>query len=169
MLPDIWQNVQRVLVIQLGDIEDIVLSGPALSTLRQTLPDAAITMMVLPTLSQMALQLPTVEQIWVYEGTGFTSSNSEPELNLIEQLSRSAFDAAIIFTNKGESPYPWAYICYLAGIPIRLGQSQEFGGSVLSQSVKLKNTDTPVNQHLFLLESAGFPVNGGPLCDHYAS
>lgn len=164
MLPDIWQNVQRVLVIQLGNLEDIVLTKPALETLRQSLPDAAITLMVSPTLSQM-VQLPGVEQILVYEGTGFTSLNAEPELNLIKQLSRSAFDAAVIFTNAG-SPYPLAYICYLAGIPIRLGQSQEFGGSVLSQCLKFK-FDTSVNKYLLLLKSAGFPVAGG-LCDHYA-
>ena len=168
MLPDIWQNVQRVLVIQLGDVKDIVLTAPALLTLSQTLPNAAVTLMVLPTLRQMALQLPSVEQIWVYEGTDFTSLNTKPQLNLVEQLSRSAFDAAIILTNMGESPYPLAYICYLAGIPIRIGQSQEFGGSVLSQWVKLK-ADTSVNRHLGLLESAGFPIAGGLPCDHYAS
>lgn len=167
MLPD-WQNVKRVLVIQLGEVEDLVLTSSALETLRQSLPNAAITLMVAPTLSQIALQISGVEHILVYEGTGFTSLKAEPELNLIEQLSRHAFDAAVIFTNAGKSPYALAYICYLAGIPIRLAQSQEFGGSVLSQWVKLQETDTSVNEHLFLLESAGFPTAGGQLCDRYA-
>lgn len=132
MLPDSCKTAQ-VLVIHLCDFEDVVLISPALKELRQKQPLAAITLMVSPPLSQSALHLPGVEQILVYENTDFTSLNAERELALIELLSGSSFDAAIIFTKPGESPYPLAYICYLAGIPIRLGQSQEFGGSVLSQ------------------------------------
>lgn len=162
MLPEIWQNVQRVLVIQLGGLEDVVLIGPAIETLRRSLPNATITLM-----SSDQVQLPDVEQVLVYESIDFTSCNAEAHLNLIQQLSRSAFDAAVIFTNAAESPYPLAYICYLAGIPIRLGQSQEFGGSVLSQWVTLKEPETSLNPYLFLLESAGFPI-GGQVCDHYA-
>lgn len=167
MLPDIWQNVRRVLAIQLGSLEDLVLTTPALETLSQALPNATITLMVTPAIAQMNLQrrLPRVEKVLTYE-----SNNSlNADLNLIKQLTHSAFDAAVIFTNSGESPYSLAYICYLVGIPIRLGQSQEFGGGVLSHWVKLKEfNNPPVNKHLFLLESAGFPSAGGELCDHYA-
>lgn len=148
MLPSSWQNVRRVLVTQLGGLKDVELTTPALQTLRQLLPSVVITLMTSPSGSQVAL--PYVDDVLVYEGAGFTSLNAERELALIELLSRSAFDAAIIFTNAGESPYPLAYICYLAGIPIRLGQSQEFGGSVLSDGLPsaLKITDS---------------------CDHYVS
>lgn len=151
MLPNIWQNVQRLLVIQLGDVEEVVLQ-----ILRQSLPSTAITLMTSPSNSQLALQLPCVDNVLVYEGAGFTSLNAESEMALIEMLSRSAFDAAVIFTNA-QSPYPLAYICYLAGIPIRLGQSQEFGGSVLSEWVK-SSSDTQGQSHLFLLESTGFSL-----------
>ena len=84
--------------------------------------------------NSQAGQLPWVDEVLVYDGTLFTS-NAERELALIETLSRRAFDAAFIFTDDQESPYPLAYICYLAGIPIRLGRSQEFGGSVLSPAI----------------------------------
>lgn len=130
----LWQHVRRALAIWLGSLEDVVLITPALQKLRQSLPDAAITLMTSPSDSQ-AGQLPWVDDVLVYEGTLFTS-NAERELALIETLSRRAFDAAVIFTNNRESPYPLAYICYLAGIPIRLGQSQEFGGSVLYPLLK---------------------------------
>jgi len=164
VLPDSWQNVQRILVIQLGALEDIMLTSSAIETLRSALPNAAITMMISQACSQRA-KLPSVEQL-LDAGTTFTSSNIQQQMHLIELLSRSAFDAAIIFTNKGESPYPLAYICYLAGIPIRLGQSREFGGGVLSQCVE--PSDIAINPHLFLLESAGFSTLG-ELCDHYVS
>ncbi len=132
MLPDSWKKNQ-ILVIHLCALEDVALISSALKELRQKQPFATITLMVSPSLSQSASHLPGVEQVLVCENTDFTSLNAERELALIELLSRSSFDAAIIFTKPGESPYPLAYICYLAGIPIRLGQSQEFGGNVLSQ------------------------------------
>ncbi len=156
MLPDCWQNVRRLLVA-LGSVEDVVLTEPALRTLRQLLPDAVITLMATPACSQVALRQTWVDDVLVYE-SGVMSANTEREIALIETLRDRCFDAAIVFTNN-QSPYPLAYICYLAGIPIRLGQSQEFGGSVLSQCVKPQELDTHLlDKQLFLLESAGFPL-----------
>ncbi len=153
MLVDRWQDVERVLVIQVGSYKDVVLI-PALRTLRQSLPDAAITLMATSASRQLTGQSPPwVDDVLVYENATFMS-NREEMLALIELLSRRAFDAAVIFTNARESPYPLAYICYLAGIPIRLGQSHEFGGSLLSQWVKCQTADNQ-NRHLFLLESSG--------------
>ncbi|PZV07414.1 MAG: hypothetical protein DCF32_07330 [Leptolyngbya sp.] len=50
----------------------------------------------------------------------------------ISWLRQGGFDAAIMLTAPGQSPYTLGYLCYLAGIPIRVGQSGEFGGQVLS-------------------------------------
>lgn len=128
MLPEEWK-VRRAIAIRLGSLEDVVLTIPRLQELRQSLPSAAITLMTSYAISQPEV-LSWVDDVLVHEGTLFTS-NTERELALIKTLSSRAFDAAVIFTNDGESPYPLAYICYLAGIPLRLGRSLEFGGSVL--------------------------------------
>lgn len=53
----------------------------------------------------------------------------------ISWLRQGGFDAAIMLTAPGQSPYTLGYLCYLAGIPIRIGQSSEFGGQVLSHCV----------------------------------
>lgn len=50
----------------------------------------------------------------------------------IAWLRQQQFDAALILTLPGQSPYTLGYLCYLAGIPIRIGHSHEFGGQVLS-------------------------------------
>jgi ADP-heptose:LPS heptosyltransferase len=79
--------------------------------------------------------------------------------SLIAQLVQCRFDAVIIFTQPFQSPYSVAYFSYLAGIPIRAGQSSEFGGSLLSHPVQppLDPVCEPAySQHL--LESIGlFP------------
>lgn len=61
------------------------------------------------------------------------SSTSAPDWHrAIAWLRQQQFDAAVIFTAPGQSPYTLGYLCHLAGIPIRIGQSHEFGGQVLS-------------------------------------
>jgi ADP-heptose:LPS heptosyltransferase len=81
--------------------------------------------------------------------------------NLIEALSQRRFDAAIIFTSFLQSPYPPAYVCYLAGITVRAGQSQEFGGSLLTHWVRpLPDRTHQVDRNLFLLESLGVEIAG---------
>lgn len=152
MLPD-FTNVQRVLVMQLGSHQDLMQTILALQKLRQLVGDATITLMVSPCSSEISIELPWVDEVFVYEGAD-TFVDAERELALIFKLRQGAFDAAIIFTNPGESPYPLAYICYLAGIPIRIGQSQEFGGGVLSEWLKLPPKDSyPVDKHFLLIES----------------
>ncbi|MBV9384862.1 MAG: hypothetical protein JOZ78_00375 [Chroococcidiopsidaceae cyanobacterium CP_BM_ER_R8_30] len=133
--PHLWQHVCKVIAIRLGSLEEVTAIAPALQKLRQLLPYAVITLMTSQDSSQLAEQLPWINGFLVYEETLFTT-NGERELTLIEMLSHQAFDAAVIFTNEQESPYPLAYICYLAGIPIRIGQSREFGGGVLSQWIR---------------------------------
>lgn len=161
MLPE-GQNLPRVLVMQVGSREDLMLTIPALQRLRQLLPDAAIALMVSLNISQIGLHLPWVDDLLVYEAKFV---KMKYELALISQLRQRAFDASIIFTNAGESPYPLAYMCYLAGIPIRIGQSQEFGGGVLSHWLKPQASENTADQHLLLLES----VFGNLLWNNYAS
>ncbi|WAL61746.1 glycosyltransferase family 9 protein [Thermocoleostomius sinensis] len=60
----------------------------------------------------------------------------------VDWLRQHSFDAALIFTPPTRSPYAMAYACYLAGIPIRVGQSCEFGGGVLSICVTPCDTDS---------------------------
>ncbi|WP_016875267.1 glycosyltransferase family 9 protein [Chlorogloeopsis fritschii PCC 9212] len=122
--------------MQVSSQQDLMLTITVLQQLRQLLPDAAITLMVSPSGKELGLQLPWIDDVLIYEGADNKFRNSECELTLIAKLRQFAFDASVIFTNPSESPYPLAYICYLAGIPIRIGQSQEFGGSVLSHCVK---------------------------------
>lgn len=164
MLPSEWENVQRILVIRLDNIGDVVMLSPALRTLRSNLPNASITLMASPAGSQVAPLLPWVDDVLasrvVWQDTSGTMPlNPMRETTLIEKIAKRQFDAAIIFTSFSQSPYPPAYLCYLAGIPIRIGQSKEFGGSVFSHWVKpLTNSTAQVDRNLYLLESVGLTV-----------
>ena len=169
MLPSEWQNVRRILAIRLDNIGDVVMLGPALRTLHHHLPNASITLMASPAGSQVATLLPWVDDVIVHRVVWQDASWKMPldpmrEEILIATLRAGKFDAAVIFTSFSQSPYPPAYVCYLAGISIRIGQSKEFGGSVLSQWVKpLPDHTHQVDRNLFLLESVGFSTLGNYL------
>ncbi|GAA6624073.1 glycosyltransferase family 9 protein [Scytonema sp. NUACC26] len=131
MLLDNWQNVQNILVIQSGSDCSQTQILPTLEKLRQLQPNAFIVL--IGSSHKINSYSSWVDEVFVHEEIGTKFVNPEHELALIYKLCQRGFDAAIICTEPGESPYSLAYICYLAGIPIRIGRSQEFGGSLLSQ------------------------------------
>lgn len=47
--------------------------------------------------------------------------------------SLKGHDAAVLLTAPGEAPWGPAYLLYLAGVPVRIGRSAEFGGALLSR------------------------------------
>jgi ADP-heptose:LPS heptosyltransferase len=51
---------------------------------------------------------------------------------MIAELRNRQFDAAVIFSSFRQSPLPAAYLCYLAGIPLRLAASIDGPGSLLT-------------------------------------
>jgi lipopolysaccharide heptosyltransferase II len=44
---------------------------------------------------------------------------------MVRRLAAGKFDAAVIFTVFSQNPLPAAYLCYLAGIPLRLAHCRE--------------------------------------------
>lgn len=164
-LSDEWKDVQRILAVRLDNIGDVVMLGPSLRTIRENLPGRQIALMASPGGSQAAELLPWVDDVFSWaslwqELNNRFGLNPEREFNLITRLREEKFDAAIIFTSFSQSPYPPAYVCYLAGIPIRVGHSHEFGGGVLSHWYKPPSDGGhQAERNLCLLESAGFLVN----------
>lgn len=68
-------------------------------------------------------------------------------------------DVAVIFTPPDVSPYPIAYLAYLAGIKHRLALSSEFGGSLLTRWVQDPAPPLPEpDRYLYLLRATGLPV-----------
>lgn len=159
-----WEDVRRLLVVRLDNIGDVVMLGPALRALRQALPKVAITLLASPAGARVAPLLPWVNDTLVLRALWQDASGALPfsparEQMVVETLRFFRFDAAIVFTSFSQSPYPPAYACYLAGIPIRVGQSRDFGGGVLSHWVKPPPDDThQVDRNLHLLDELGIPA-----------
>lgn len=80
------------------------------------------------------------------------------ESRIVDLLREHRFDGAIIFTSFRQSPLPAAYLCYLAGIPLRLGASMDGSGSLLTTRHKHQEDPTlhEVRRALQLVAVEGF-------------
>ncbi len=54
---------------------------------------------------------------------------------MIEAMKSGGYDGAVVLTSFKQTPHPAGYACYLAGIPLRLGESKEWGGGVLTDEL----------------------------------
>lgn len=126
-----WHE-QKVLVIQPGN--NAASLRLRIEQIRSRFPTAQIEVLCAASLSQAALSIRDVNQVLVHCAIAETGLSDVPErvLSLIALLKTERFDMAIILPDEFRSPYPIAYACYLAEIPVRLGVSCEFGGGVLS-------------------------------------
>jgi hypothetical protein len=139
-----WQQVRRVVLLSL--VEDAPTLACVLEPLCLALPAGALTL-----LTATPIDYPHSPG-WTGEQAIVSAFAPRP---LIEWLQPQAFEAAIVLTPPGRSPHTLAYCCYLAGIPIRVGQSLEFGGGVLSSWVRPPLDPLPLTEYcLHLLRSA---------------
>ncbi|MBI2939155.1 MAG: glycosyltransferase family 9 protein [Chloroflexi bacterium] len=142
--------------------------GPALRALRAGLPDARIVLWASPGGGPAAGLLEEVDDVFItraiWQDLGRLPFDPERERSLIADLARPQFDGLVIFTSFAQSPFPAAYVGYLAGIPLRAGQSREFGGAVLTDAVvPLPDEAHQVDRNLRLVEELGFSSDGTDL------
>ncbi|HSJ55265.1 MAG TPA: hypothetical protein VLC52_16105 [Anaerolineae bacterium] len=142
--------VRRLLAVCLEEGGTLPELEPALHLLRQGLPGVRLALLAprRPSSPEQAeAALAEVEEVLDYP----TSQDAGALLELVSQVRRRQFDAAVIMTRAGNSPYLAAYVCYLAGVPQRLGQSCEFGGAVLSHRFAPQPDTSPVRLQFLAL------------------
>ncbi|MGH2449201.1 MAG: glycosyltransferase family 9 protein [Chloroflexota bacterium] len=162
-------NAHRILAIRLDNLGDIIMTGPALRAIKENLPGAEITLLGGSAGPAASTLLPWIDDcmvhrgIWQDIGSGYRFE-PEQDFRLIERLRERRFDAAFIFTSFKQTPHVPAYLCYLAGIQRRVGESLEFGGLALTDTV----TGTPewehqVERNLRLVRIVGMRVDDSRL------
>ncbi len=157
-----WLEARNLLAVRLDNIGDVLMLGPALRAVKETSPSARITLLGTPGGSTGAALLPWVDDVLVWRPVWQDVGNRMPfdparEMELIETLRERRFDAALVFSSFSQTPHAPGYVCYLAGIPLRAGESKEFGGSTLSTELKPSPDGIhQVERNLRLVEQLGF-------------
>lgn len=170
VLAEPWTSVRNLLVMRLDNIGDVVMTSPALRSLKENLPEAKLTLMASPGGSIAASLLPWVDEVltWrvLWQDLGRLGLDPDREWKLVKALR--GFDAVIIFTSFNQSPHPAAFVSCLAGIPLRLGESKETGGKMLTHEVSAAPDELhQVERNLQLIESIGFEVRDRSLSIQY--
>lgn len=159
---------RRILVVRLDNLGDVVLVSPALRALRARYPDAHLALLASATGARMAPLLPWVDEVFVLDALWQQLSPDGADwygdITAISRLRQARFDAAFIFTSWAQSPLPAAYFCHLAGIPVRVGESKEFGGATLTTAAEPgPDEEHQALRNLRLLAAAGIPAQGDHL------
>ena len=161
-------DVRRIVVLRLDNAGDVILAGPTIRALRLACPDAHLTLMASPVGSEAAELLPWLDAVvrwravW-QDANGSLGFDPDREAASIEHLRSLHADAAIILTSFSQTPFAAGYACYLAGIPIRVGHEESFGGGVLSHPVAGPAPIHQAERNLHLLRGIGVPVGDGSL------
>ncbi len=165
-----WLDAREILAIRPDNIGDVIMLGPALRAVKESAPQARITLLASPAGATAAPLLPWIDDvivervIWQDVGGNITFDPAR-EQALITRLAQRHFDAALIFTSFSQSPHTPGYLCYLAGIPLRAGESKEFGGSALTTELRGAPDEMhQVERNLRLVERLGFVAHDRRLC-----
>jgi ADP-heptose:LPS heptosyltransferase len=159
---DGWLQARHILAIRPDNIGDVIMLGPALRAIKETSPGAQITLLASPAGATAAPLLPWVDDVLpcraLWQDLGQLAFDPTREGQLCDTLAARRFDAALCFTSFSQSPHPPGYLCYLAGIPLRAGESKEFGGGVLTTELRGVTADEEhqVERNLHLVEALGF-------------
>jgi ADP-heptose:LPS heptosyltransferase len=159
------EALRRILLVRLDNLGDVLLTTPAFRAVRCALPETHLALLAGPAGCEIGRLNPDIGETILYhalnEDVYFRlPQDPEREMAAVEMLREHNFDAAIIFTSYKQSALPAAYLCYLAGIPLRAAGSWEGPGSLLTHRHRYGETEPPRHESLRgleLTEFLGFP------------
>jgi len=146
-----WAQARNLLAVRLDSMGDVLMTTPALSAIRRSLPHARISLLTSSAGAEAARGSDMVDSILEYAApwTGPLSAAGNPESDnrFIERLAVQGFDAAIIFTVCTQSALPAALACRLAGIPLRLAHCRENPYALLTHWVPETDLTLGIARH----------------------
>lgn len=120
-------KVRRLLVRAVNWVGDAVMTTPAIGAIRTSFPQAEITLLANPLVSQLFSPHEWVDRVITFDRNGRHKGISG-RFRLAAELRKQAFDTAIILPNSFDS----ALVPWLAGIPVRLGKNSDGRGFMLT-------------------------------------
>jgi lipopolysaccharide heptosyltransferase II len=163
-------SARELLCVRLDTMGDVLMTGPALRTLRKATPARQITLLTSAPGAAAAELMPEVDEAIVYEAPWMKRERGggpEPDQRAIAALAERRFDAAVIFTVYTQSPLPAALLCHLAGIPVRAAHCRENPYGLLTEWVPEPEPERlqrhEVRRQLDLVAALGLDAPDRPL------
>src|SRR3954463_14368444 len=122
-----WEEALNVLCVRLDSLGDVLMTTPAIRALKQSVPGRRITLLTSPSGAKAARLVPEIDASLESRAPGINPATDGPAADAVmkRRLAHAKYDAAVIFSVYSQNPLPAAYLCYLAGIPLRLAHCRE--------------------------------------------
>ena len=147
--------MNRILVVNVNWVGDVVFSIPVFKALRAFYPQAAISCLAVPRVKPILENCPFIDEIIVYDEKG---KHAAPwgKWNIIAQLRKRKFDAAFLLHGS----WTRALLVFFAGIPERVGYGTKGRERLLTHVVSPFSEKRHRSDHyLNVIESYGVPVH----------
>lgn len=115
------RDYKNILVNALVNLGDVVLTTSAIALLKKAYPQAKITMLVRPVVREAVENNPVIDEVLLFDYK--PKGNSWGKMwGMVKEIRSRRFDLAISFDRKSRP----AILCWLAGIPVRVGPDRVF-------------------------------------------
>jgi ADP-heptose:LPS heptosyltransferase len=156
-----WNACKHILCIRADNMGDIIMSAPAIRALKETF-NCRITLLTSSMGKPIVPSLPEIDEVLVYNVPWVKAGKTlSPDacVELVNEIKRPNFDAAVILTAYSQSALPAAMLAYMAGIPLRLAYCRENPYELLTHWVPDKEPYSvilhQVQRDLQLVQSVG--------------
>ena len=140
------RNIKRILVRSTNWIGDSIMSLPAIEQLRESFPEAHISVLLRPWVKPIFEAHPAVNEIILYDKRGIGGI-----LRVVKEIRNRNFQMAILFQNAFEA----AFISFLAGIKIRVGINKDLRGFLLTHPVRRNKNQHHTRNYLDIISAIG--------------
>ncbi|MCK5306695.1 MAG: lipopolysaccharide heptosyltransferase II [Candidatus Omnitrophica bacterium] len=129
-MTDRIKRPKRILIVNVNWLGDVLFSTAAIRALRRRYPDAYLACMLVPRAKQILEDNPRLNEIIVYDEKG-RHRGVIGKLRFIFFLKKKRFDIVFLFQRS----FTRLLLCFLAGIPQRVGYYRKKGGFLLTKKV----------------------------------
>jgi len=158
--PLLFPRARNILLIQLGDIGDVVLTTPSIHAIRESYPRSRLSVLVRRSYGSLLSADPHLDEILeVAKSSGKLSELGKENLRLVRRLRRSRFDLVVDLRTGDRG----AILAWLTGTPLRVVRRDReapfWHDLAFTHPVDLAHTDRPVHpggdQSLRILRAIG--------------
>jgi lipopolysaccharide heptosyltransferase II len=119
-----WGAVRKLLCVRLDSIGDVLMTTPAIRACKESF-DCRTVLLTSAAGMAAARLVPEIDAAIPFAAPWMKPLAAPRDEPILQRLRDERFDAAVIFTVFSQSALPAAYLCYLAGIPLRLAHCRE--------------------------------------------
>jgi lipopolysaccharide heptosyltransferase II len=160
-----WNNCRNILCIRPDNMGDLLMSGPAIRALKMSL-NARITVLTSSMAAGITAYMPEIDEVMIFDVPWAKTQGQADHKTvhqLVVELQKKQFDAAVIFTVFSQNPLPTAMLAYQAGIPRVLAYCRENPYGLLTNWVADQEPYTlirhQVQRDIHLVATIGATIN----------